>query len=199
MLTLIITVLLLGNCGIKTGPAPDDVPGNIEDRLEAIKTAVIKAGGVADIGVAQSRRRDIARKKARIEGENNIAKIYETRINSLGKKFMEEVGSGADVEINELFSDVIKSVVKHNLSGAYPKKVEFLTEYEVIQENAKDKKVPMFTCYTLMAIEPTTMNQSLFDQLAKKDHKTYERFRSSKAFDELEIEMKNYEDSEFSN
>ena len=44
-----------------------------------------------------------------------------------------------------------------------------------------------------MAIEPGVINQSIMDELQTQDQKTYERFRASQAFEEMDKAMKDYE------
>ena len=51
----------------------------------------------------------------------------------------------------------------------------------------------VYSCYVLMAIEPGTVNQSLMDEMGNKNKKTYERFRASQAFEEMDGAMKDYE------
>ena len=63
------------------------------------------------------------------------------------------------------------------------------TQY--VQEKVDGKIV--YSCYVLMAIEPGTVNQSLMDEMKNKNKKTYERFRASQAFEEMDEAVKDYE------
>ena len=71
------------------------------------------------------------------------------------------------------------------LNGAISKKTKY------VQEKVDGRT--MYSCYVLMAIEPGTVNQSLMDEMQVKNKKTYERFRASQAFDEMDDAMKDYE------
>ena len=180
-----LSLLPIYNCS-KSVPQP--TPEEIEIELNEICQHVLDSGGIAAIGVGVSPRRDIARDKATLAGRANLAKIYQSKVENLSKKFTEEVGSGFDSEINETFSEVTKVLATTTLKGSYPKKVKYFTE------NFDGKT--MHSCYVLMAVEPKILNQSLFDELEKKDNKMYERFRASNAFEELNKAMGDYEKSE---
>ena len=50
-----------------------------------------------------------------------------------------------------------------------------------------------YTAYVVYAIDPKVLNQSILDE-AKNHRKLYERFRASKAFKELNEEVKKFEE-----
>jgi hypothetical protein len=94
---------------------------------------------------------------------------------------VEEVGESDSSEINELFSSATKQITSQELQGTVPK----MQKYEV------DDGIT--TAYILMVLNPDLIDASL----KKNDkNKLYERFRASKAFDELDKEIKEYEDAE---
>jgi hypothetical protein len=157
----------------------------VENEFEAAKNIILSGGGVADIGIGRSPRRDIAKEKAKINGQKNLAQIFENKVQNLTKSFMEELGEDVDVEINEAFSTATKSVTSKVLNGVISKKTKY------VQEKVDGRTV--YSCYVLMAIEPGTVNQSLMDEMQVKNKKTYERFRASQAFDEMDDAMKDYE------
>ena len=183
-LFLITTIMFLGNCGGGMKVTVDPFT-ETEDEFEAVKATILTAGGVADIGIGRSKRRDLAKTSARAKGTANLAAIYEANVQSLTKKFQEELGEDADTEINEAFSQAIKITTQKKLNFAMPKKTKYL------QEDVDG--TTMYTCYILMAIEPGVLNQSLMDELKNKNEKTYERFRASEAYDELDKAMQDYE------
>ena len=57
----------------------------------------------------------------------------------------------------------------------------------------RDKETKQFTAAVVVAVEPNTVNMSIFDEMQNKKPKLYERFRASKAYDELKGEMEEYE------
>ena len=183
-LFLITTIMFMGNCGGGMTITADPFT-EVENEFEAAKNIILSAGGVADIGIGRSPRRDIAKEKAKINGQKNLAQIFENKVQNLTKSFMEELGEDIDVEINEAFSTATKSVTSKVLNGAISKKTKY------VQEKVDGRT--MYSCYVLMAIEPGTVNQSLMDEMQVKNKKTYERFRASQAFDEMDDAMKDYE------
>ena len=63
-LFLMTTIMFLGNCGGGISVSADPFT-EVEDEFEAVKNDILTAGGVADIGIGRSPRRDIAKNKAK--------------------------------------------------------------------------------------------------------------------------------------
>ena len=183
-LFLVTTIMFMGNCGGGMSITADPFT-EVENEFEAAKNIILSAGGVADIGIGRSPRRDIAKEKAKVNGQKNLAQIFENKVQNLTKSFIEELGEDTDVEINEAFSSATKSITSKVLNGVISKKTQY------VQEKVDGKIV--YSCYVLMAIEPGTVNQSLMDEMGNKNKKTYERFRASQAFEEMDGAMKDYE------
>ena len=183
-LFLVTTIMFMGNCGGGMSITADPFT-EVENEFEAVKNTILSAGGVADIGIGRSPRRDIAKEKAKVNGQKNLAQIFENKVQNLTKSFIEELGEDTDVEINEAFSSATKSITSKVLNGVISKKTQY------VQEKVDGKIV--YSCYVLMAIEPGTVNQSLMDEMGNKNKKTYERFRASQAFEEMDGAMKDYE------
>ena len=183
-LFLVTTIMFMGNCGGGMTITADPFT-EVENAFEAEKNTILSAGGVADIGIGRSPRRDIAKEKAKVNGQKNLAQIFENKVQNLTKSFIEELGEDTDVEINEAFSSATKSISSKVLNGVISKKTQY------VQEKVDGKIV--YSCYVLMAIEPGTVNQSLMDEMGNKNKKTYERFRASQAFEEMDGAMKDYE------
>lgn len=177
---LLASLVVLQSCGGSAAvkKVGDDVE-KIEAELEALKAAYQEKGGIAAIGMGVSKRRDIARDKAISDAQGGLAESFEVKVSRLRKSFIEEVGS-EDTEINEAFSIVTKSVASKLLRGAIVQKTRYLKE---------DGK---YTAYVLTAITPETANQSLLDEM-KSNRKLYERFRASKAYEELNKEVEDFE------
>ena len=152
------------------------------ENLTDMANGIIEAGGVASVGQGVSKRMDIAKKKAVVAAQGNLAGILKTKVSKLNKSFQEEIASGDDTEINEAFTDVVKAVSKATLSGAITKKVKYL----------RDKEKGLITAGAVVAIEPNKINMSLFDEV-KKQPKLYERFRASQAYKDLEKEMEDFD------
>lgn len=153
--------------------------------LTDLTSDIITGGGLAAVGQGTSERQDLAKKKAVTDAQGQLAEILEAKVNKMKKSFQEEIGTGNNTEINEAFTDVVKVLSKTTLRGAITKKTKFM----------KDKDTGMFTAAVVVAVEPNTINMSLFDEMQKSQPKLYERFRASQAYKELEDEMKNYDEN----
>jgi len=151
--------------------------------LQDMTNTIIEGGGVAAVGQGISKRQDLAKKKAVTDAQSQMAQIFSTKVQNMRKMFVEEIGSADDSEINEAFSDVTKTLSSTVLKGAITKKVKYM----------RDKETKQFTAAVVVAVEPNTVNMSIFDEMQNKKPKLYERFRASKAYDELKGEMEEYE------
>ena len=183
-LLLVTTIMFMGNCGRGMTITADPFT-EVENEFQAGIDAILAAGGVADLGIGRSVRRDIAKRKARENGSMNLGLIFEQKVQNLTKSFIEELGEDTDVEINEAFSSASKTVMSQTLRGASPTKTKYVQE--------KVDGTTTYSCYMIMAIQPGLVNQSLMDELKNKNKKTYERFRASEAHKEMDAAMKDYE------
>ena len=184
-ISLISVIVLLCNCGGGMIVTADPFT-EAEEVFSARVELIIKAGGVADIGIGTSATRNHAKDKAKIDAQKNLAEIFATKIQNVTKKFEEELGEDTDVEINEAFSSTTKKITSETLNMAMPiGPAKYLNE-------KKDGKTT-YTCYIIVGIQPGVLNQSFMSELKNKNKKTYERFRASQAFEEMDAAMKDYE------
>jgi hypothetical protein len=151
--------------------------------LDDLASQIVEKGGVAAVGIGVSRRSDIARQKAIADAEMNLAAIFERKVQGLKKNYLEEVGQGNESEVNELFSSVSKTVIKQTLKGAMVKSSKTLY----------NKGNRQYKYGVVMAITPKTANMAILDEMKTKKPQLYQRFRASKAFQELEKEMENFD------
>lgn len=187
--TMVILALVIG-CGSseQTTTKTDDGWSEIEDpfrSLTNLANRIIEEGGVAALGQGISRRSDIAREKARTNADGALAEIFSKKVDRLKKNFREEVGQGNQSEINELFSVVTKTLTSKVLTGAIEK------DYKVLHNDKGFYKYGV-----VMAISPKTINMSLMDEMSSGKPQLYQRFRASKAFEELKKEIEEYEKKE---
>lgn len=182
LLIIMIATSCFNGAGLEADPK--DAYQFKKDECQAVVNRLISSGdAVAAIGVAESSRRDIAERKATIKGRTELANSFEVKVDNLAKLFTEEIGSGGDVEINELFSDAIKTVTSKNLKSSTIETTKY------VKETDSEGKV-FYHCFVVMSIKANSIYASFSDELKNKDTKTYERFRASQAFDELEAELK---------
>ncbi len=151
--------------------------------LETLSDELNETGGVSAVGEGQSKRRDLAKEKAQFAAEAKIAQSLDQKMTSLRKKAVENIGQGeADDEINENFSTAMKSLSQQILKGATVKKT--------ILAQRKDG---VYYAWSLVIINPKMVNSAMLNEVKKKNVKLYERMQTSKLFDELNKEEKEYE------
>jgi ribosomal protein S20 len=189
LLAMIVSFgFLMISCGgsSKAPPADNDEFQEVSDpfaELTDLANQIIEEGGVAAVGEGMSKRRDIAKEKARTAAQGKLAEIFNTKVQGVKKRFVEEVGSGDETEINEAFSSVTKTLTSQMLKGAIVKKTKI----------TKNKKTGQYMVGVVVAITPKTVNTSIMDEMSKSKPQLYQRFRASQAYQELKDEMKEYE------
>lgn len=123
----------------------------------------------------------LAINKAEVEGRANIGRTLELKMNSLQKKFEEEVGAAENSTLLQQFTQATKAVVSITLSGSSIK------EKKLIQDGN------IWRAYVLIQYPLGEANQTLLSQI-KKNEEMYTRFRSTQAFDELDKEVQKYDE-----
>lgn len=132
---------------------------------------------------ATSSRMQIAIDKAKSGARLNISQQLTVKVKGLTKKFEEEIGSGENTELNEFFSQTMKSVTSQTLRGSRIK-----LKKVVPQGNGQ------YRVYVLMELPLNALKTNIVKAVKKKN--LYERFRASKAFDEMNEEVEAYEKSQ---
>jgi hypothetical protein len=177
---LLALAVSIGFTGCKSPPKMDS-DKSMFDYMQEQVAELSEDGGVAAVGLAESRNTQLAITKAKVEARKNLAQLIQVKIENLEKAFIEEVGEASTSEINELFSSATKQITSQELQGTVP----IMQKYEV------DDGVT--TAYVLMVLNPDVVHQSLKKNSAQH---LYERFRASKAFEELDQEIKEFEEAE---
>ncbi len=130
---------------------------------------------------ATSRDIQMAINSAREGGRVEIARQLETKINSMFKRFREEVGADEDAEFLSQTTDVSKSVTSKVLSGSRAAKTKSIKEGMI------------FRAYVLVEMPIGDANTALMGAIKKQEH-MYTRFRASQGFQELENDVEKYEE-----
>lgn len=133
------------------------------------------------VATATSKDLQLALDKASTDARVEIGRQVEVRIQSLLKRFKEEIGHGDDAQLTELTTNTAKLVVSNSLSGSRIKEQKFLREGGV------------YRAYSLVEYSTGAANQELLNQI-KSQKEMYTRFLDSKAFKELDDETKRYEE-----
>lgn len=178
--TLLALTVCIGFSGCKSVPKMDSDKSMFDIMQEEVGKISDK-GGMASVGLGESRNTQLAITKAKVEARKNLAQLVKVKIENLEKAFIEEVGEASGSEMNELFSSATKQITSQTLQGTVPK----MQKYE--------SNDGITTAYVLMVLNPDIVVDSLKNNNAKH---LYERFRASKAFAELDQEMKEFEASE---
>lgn len=188
---IVIVVFLFVGCG---GPKSlqqqiTETVGDFEEIADPGEKLISKSnelkenGGVAVVGEGQANRRDLAKEKARLDGESKISEALQQKITTLRKKAVENIGQGeADDELNEAFTSAAKSASSNILKGV------------TVQESKLAKrKDGVYYAWSLIVINPKIVNSAVLDEVKKKNVKTYERIRTSQLFDELNKEEEKFD------
>ena len=166
--------------GCHTKPHVDS-DGTMFDYMQKESAKIAEKGGMASVGLGESRNTQLAISKAKVEARKNLAQLVQIKLDNLEKAFKEEIGAGSGSELNALFSSTTKQLTTQTLQGTVPK----MQKYEINDG--------ITTAYVLMVLDPEVISDSLKNNAAKH---LYERFRSTQAFDELDREVKAYKAAE---
>jgi hypothetical protein len=170
----------IGFTGCKSPPKADS-DKSMFDYMQEEVAKITEKGGMASVGIGESRNTQLAITKAKVEARKNLAQAVQVKIENLEKAFIEEVGEASGSEMNELFSSATKQITSQTLQGTVPKMQKYETDDGIT------------TAYILMILNPDIIDASLKNNSAKH---MYERFRASKAFEELDKEIKEFEEAE---
>jgi len=174
-------VLFLFNCGVPPiNPSPPESKiKKIEKEMELAAKKIIDNGGLAVFEFESSVKRGNAEAKAKIKAQVTLSQIFGVAVQSLSKRFVEELGSDFEIEINEAFSSASKIITDEHLEGAMPRKSDYVS--------VNSKQGIIYHCYVLLAIDGTM--QLLLKEVENKNKNLYERMRMTDAMQELEEEI----------
>jgi len=127
-----------------------------------------------------SRDMDLAITKATTQARANIARNIEVKINSMQKKFEEEVGQGENSEFLSQFTQATKTVVSKELNGSQ------ISQKKLVKDGSN------WRAYVL-AKYPIGEAQKAFLKQISENNNLYTRFRSTEAFKELENDVNKYD------
>ena len=174
---LLVLTVGIGFSGCRSKPKMDS-DKSMFDYMQKEVAEILEEGGMAAVGLADSRNTQLAITKAKVEARKNLAQAVQVKIENLEKAFIEEVGEARGSEMNELFSSATKQITSQTLQGTVPKEQKYSVTDGVT------------TAYVLMVLSPEIIDESLKNNSAKH---LYERFRASKAFEELDKEIKEFD------
>jgi hypothetical protein len=130
---------------------------------------------------ATSKDMQLAVDKATTDARADIGRQVELKSQSLQKNFAEEVGAGEETTLLQQFTAATKNVVNVSLTGSK------VIKKELVEDSGN------YRAYVLVQYPVGSASQELMEAL-KKNEELYTRFRSSQAHDELDKEVKKYEE-----
>jgi len=175
-LPVLLLVFLLSACGGSKDLSKTDT-GDIPEWYLTTPTADDYIYAAAS---STSRDMDLAITKASTEARAKIARTMEVKINSMQKKFEEEIGEGENSEFLSQFTQATKTIVSTELNGSQIAKKELV-------KDGKNWRAYVLAKYPIGAAQKAFLNK------ISNDNNLYTRFRATEAFAELENDVYKYE------
>lgn len=175
---LVAAVSVMAGCRSMPKTTSDrDVFGPMQEKAAKITAA----GGLAAVGIGESKTINIAIEKAKTRARTEMAFIINTKVDALRKDFSEEIGEGKSAEYNTLFSSAAKQLASQEIAGTAPTDIKYET------------KDGITTAHALIEQNPKILAAAL-ENASQANKSLYTRFRASQAFNELDAEVKKYEE-----
>jgi len=130
---------------------------------------------------ATSKDIQLAVEKAEAAARAAIARNVDVKVSGLQKSFQEEIGTAEESNLLQQFTSTSKTVFSTNLTGSK------ILKKEIVNDGTN------YRAYVLMEYPVGAANEALLQQLSKQKE-LYTRFQASKAFKEMDDEVKKYEE-----
>ena len=129
-----------------------------------------------------SMKAELAENKATTSARAKIATELNIKVQNLQKKFDEEVGLGENAELNAYYSNTVKTLTSQSISGS-----------KVIKKEWRREGGSLYRAFVLVDLPLNEFKANLVNRV-KKNKQLYDRFRASQSFNEMEEDMKKYEE-----
>lgn len=170
-------LLLLSACGPKnTTLTPSPTEKAIENIPEWFLSPPNDSSHLFATATATSTDMQLSLRKAQTSAQTDISQQLENRLGNLTKSFQEEIGSDEGTEMLQQFTSATKAVTDQTLTGARVDQRKILPEEGI------------YRAYVLMSLPIGEANNLLMKKI-KANESLYTRFRSTKAFEELNKEL----------
>lgn len=175
-LSALLLVFSLSACG-GSKDLPNTDTGDIPEWYLTTPTSTDYIFAAAS---STSRDMDLAITKASTEARAKIARTMEVKINSMQKKFEEEVGEGENSEFLSQFTQATKTIVSTELNGSQ------ISQKKLVKDGSN------WRAYVL-AKYPIGSAQKAFLNKISNNNNLYTRVRATEAFAELENDVYKYD------
>jgi len=174
----LLSALTIGVVGCSSTPEVEKAKAQrpLFDDFQKMSTQILESGGIAVVGLGESKSLELALNKAKTRGRVELAQLLETKIEALQKDFVEETGLAEDAQILAQFSSTSKIITSQQIEGSVAQELK----YEILEGTV--------TAYALMVLDPKIIITQL-----EKEKELYTRFRATKAFEDLDAEITEYE------
>jgi len=174
---MLSVMALMGISGCRSKPDVDPTRVLFNNmRKEA--DLIMSKGGLASVGLGESRNTQLAIAKAKVEARRKLAQVVKTRIENMEKSYIEETGITGTSEISALFASSVKQITSQALKKIAPKEQKYVTHDGVT------------TACVLMAMNPAIIGDVLASKLS--DESIKKQFYASKTYKKFDIEIKQY-------
>jgi hypothetical protein len=185
-----VSVILLTSCSTTTPPSVSTqvsvppfaaVPASaiqptLFGEMQKLSAEILDAGGLAAIGTGESKSLDLALNMAKKNGRIELERRLTAKIEVLEKSFSEETGIPYDSLFLSGFNNTARIIARQQIVGSIAQTLKY--------EPAGNA----FIAYAIMVLDP----KAIVDQLAKEKD-LFERLQTTKAFEELDKEIRAYE------
>jgi hypothetical protein len=154
---------------------PPVVQPTLPGEMRELSAGILAAGGLTALGIDESKSLELALNMAKVNGRIELARVLDARFRLLEKAFSEETG----IPYESLFLSGF-----NNAAGIIKQQIASGLAHTLKYETTGDT----FTAYAVMVLDPKV----IADQLAK-EKELYARLQKTKAFGELNKEIKAYE------
>lgn len=124
----------------------------------------------------------LAVEKATQAARTELGRMVETKVSGLQKRFTEETGTSNNSQLLDMFTQASKNVVSTSLSGSKENKKK------IVKDGSN------WRAYVLVEYPVGAASEALMQQI-KNNEQMFTRFRAAKTFEELDKEVKDYEEA----
>lgn len=166
--------------GCTSAPKPEPqaqrpLPRPLLNELLEMSGGILDVGGVAAVGIAESKSLDLALQRAAVNGRLELAQALKAKVEALQNSFVEEAGLTGDLLTIIQFHDIVTAITQQQIQDVSVSELK----HETIDDTA--------TAYALVELDP----QVILNQLQQAEE-LYTRFRSTETFKAFTREIENY-------